>query len=95
MTFKVQKRMCTTCIYRPDSPLDLEKLERDVADGHGGFRGHRICHHSTDVCCRGFWEAHKNNFPMGQIAQRLNMVEFVHVDRFSVSETLTHLSGDK
>jgi uncharacterized protein (DUF3820 family) len=81
--FKVQKRMCSTCIYRPDSPLDLAKLERDVADPHGGFRGHRICHHSNDVCCRGFWEAHKDEFPMGQIAQRLDMVEFVDVDTLS------------
>jgi uncharacterized protein (DUF3820 family) len=81
--FKVQKRMCSTCIYRPDSPLDLGKLERDVADPYGGFRGHRVCHHSNDVCCRGFWEAHKDEFPMGQIAQRLDMVEFVDVDTLS------------
>jgi hypothetical protein len=82
MTFKVQQRMCATCIYRPDCPLDLRKLERDVSDPKmtGFFRGHRVCHHSTDVCCRGFWEHHKNDFPMGQIAQRLNMVEFVDVD---------------
>jgi hypothetical protein len=45
-----------------------------------GFKGHRVCHHSADVCCRGFWEAHKDEFPAGQIAQRLNIVEFVEVD---------------
>lgn len=75
--FKVQKRMWSTCIYKPDSPLDLKKLEADVADKYVGFRGHRICHHSKDVCCRGFWEAHKDEFPAGQIAQRLNLVVFV------------------
>jgi len=80
MTFKVQRKMCSTCIYRPDSPLDLAKLEADVADKHIGFRGHRICHHSDDVCCRGFWEAHKDEFQLGQVAQRLNLVEFVNVD---------------
>ena len=78
--FRVQKRMCETCIYRPDSPLSLEKLENDVRDKHIGFRAHRICHHSKDACCRGFWEAHKDDFPMGQIAQRLNMVVFVEDD---------------
>lgn len=79
---KVQKRMCPSCIYRPDSSLDIKKLEADVADPHmeGYFKGHRICHHSKDVCCRGFWERHKDNFTMGQIAQRLNMVQFVDVD---------------
>ncbi len=76
----VQKRMCATCIYRPDSTLDIEKLEDDVRDPYVGFKGHRICHHSDDVCCRGFWERHKDEFPAGQIAQRLGLVEFVEVD---------------
>lgn len=80
MTFKVQQRMCSTCIYRPDSSLDLKSLEDQVRDKHVGFKGHRVCHHSEDACCRGFWEAHKDEFQMGQIAQRLNMVEFVHED---------------
>lgn len=78
--FKVQRRMCTTCIYRKDSPLSLKKLEADVADKFGGFRGHRICHHSKDVCCRGFWQRHKDKFAAGQIAQRLGLVVFVEVD---------------
>lgn len=78
--FKVQKKACSTCIYRKDSPLDLAKLEADVADRHGGFKGHRICHHSDDVCCRGFWNRHKDGFAMGQIAQRLGIVELVTVD---------------
>jgi hypothetical protein len=42
---------CSTRIYPKDSPLDLKKLEDDVRDPHGGFRGHRICHHSDDACC--------------------------------------------
>jgi hypothetical protein len=78
--FKVQKKMCTTCIYRSGSPLDLDMLEEQVRDKYSGFKGHRICHHSDDVCCRGFWEAHKDEFPAGQIAQRLNLVDFVDVD---------------
>lgn len=82
MLFKVQKKACSTCIYRKDSPLDLEKLEADVADPHmkGFFKGYRVCHHSKDVCCRGFWNRHKDKFTLGQIAQRLGFVDFVAVD---------------
>jgi hypothetical protein len=80
MSFKVQSRQCSTCIYRKDSPLNLEALEAQIADPYMGFKGHRICHHSKDVCCRGFWNRHKNEFQAGQIAQRLNCVEFVTVD---------------
>jgi len=78
--FKVQKRACATCIYRKDSSLDIKKLENDVRDRFMGFKGHRICHHSKDVCCRGFWNRHKDEFPAGQIAQRLKLVKFVSVD---------------
>jgi hypothetical protein len=53
--FKVQRRMCKTCIYRPDTALDLPALEAQVRDWHG-FKQHRICHHSDDACCRGFWD---------------------------------------
>jgi hypothetical protein len=80
MTFKVQSKPCSTCIYRKDSPLDLAKLEADIADPYVGFKGHRICHHSNDVCCRGFWNRHKDDFQTGQISQRLGWVEFVQVD---------------
>lgn len=88
-TFKVQATPCATCIYRKDSPLDIQKLENDVRDRYVGFSGHRICHHSEDVCCRGFWDRHKDHFNMGRIAQRLGMVEFVEVD------TLTKKGGIK
>lgn len=81
--FRVQRRMCKTCIYRPDSPLDLKRLEAAVADKHGGFAKHRQCHHTDarrPACCRGFWDRHKDEFAGGQLAQRLNRVVFVDVD---------------
>jgi hypothetical protein len=81
--FRVQRRMCKTCIYRPACPLDIKKLEADVADRHGGFSRHRQCHHtgrSNAACCRGFWDRHKDSFAGGQIAQRLGLVVFVDVD---------------
>ena len=56
------------------------ELEAEIADPHGGFTGHRVCHHSDDICCRGFWNAHKDEFAVGQVAQRLGLVEFVEVD---------------
>ena len=78
--FRVQEKQCSSCIYRPDSPLDLQKLEGEIADPYGGFKGHRICHHSKDACCAGFWVRHKDSFPLGQVAQRMEMVELVQDD---------------
>jgi hypothetical protein len=77
--FEVKKKACETCIYRKDSPLDLQKLEADVADPNmeGFFRGWRVCHHSENSCCRGFWNKHKDDFALGQVSQRLKLVKFV------------------
>lgn len=81
MTFKVQDKPCSTCIYRRDSPLNIKELEAEVADKYSGFVTYRICHHSADVCCRGFWNRHKNDFALGQIAQRIGAVKFVREDQ--------------
>lgn len=80
--FRVQQKACSTCIYRKDSPLDLKSLEAAVKGPRmeGMFQGYRICHHSKDACCRGFWNRHKDKFPLGQIAQRLKAVIFVSDD---------------
>lgn len=78
--FKVQSKQCETCIYRKGSPLDIRRLEAEIADKYGGFVSYRVCHYSDDACCRGFWNRHKNDFQLGQIAQRMNAVEFVKQD---------------
>ncbi len=87
--FEVQAKQCATCIYRPNSPLDLAKLERQIEDGYGGFKGHRICHHSKTACCQGFWNRHKDRFQMGQIAQRLKAVRFVSHDSLAFEQGRT------
>ena len=78
----VQKQRCLTCIYRKDSHLDVKELEAAIADPRmeGFFVGYRICHHSDDACCCGFWKKHKDYFTLGQIAQRLGLVVKVDVD---------------
>lgn len=80
----IQKHRCATCIYRKDSPLDLKQLEDAVSDHRGGFSGYRACHHARNgnVCCRGFWDHHRGEFALGQIAQRLGAVRFVVIDDF-------------
>jgi hypothetical protein len=79
--FEVQAKQCSTCIYRPDSELNIKALEAQIADPHmkGFFKGFRICHYSRKACCRGFWNRHKNQFTLGQLAQRLGLVVFVPV----------------
>ncbi len=79
MPFLVQRKQCATCIYRPGLGWDLKKLEAQIADPRmeGFFKSYRICHASDEACCRGFWNRHRDDFAVGQLAQRLNLVEFV------------------
>jgi hypothetical protein len=82
MYFQVQRKACRTCIYRKETHFDVAKLEAQIADKHlqGFFAGYRVCHHSKDVCCAGFWRRHRWKFALGQIAQRLGFVQYVTVD---------------
>lgn len=79
---EVQKKMCSTCIFRPHCadmlPGLLKQIEDPCMKGH--FKGFRVCHHSSTACCRGFWERFKDHFDLGQIAQRLKVVAFVEHD---------------
>jgi hypothetical protein len=73
----VQERMCDTCVYRKESPLDAKELEKAVQSPRGDFDGFRICHSSKTACCAGFWARNKDAFALGQVAQRLGRVQFV------------------
>lgn len=63
---------------------DVPELEAQIQDEHGFFQGHRVCHapaiedgeelSGPEVCCRGYWNRHRDDFPLGQIAQRLGRV---------------------
>lgn len=83
MTLKVRRKRCDTCIYGPRSAsrASIEELEAEAADlrMQGHFKSFRACHHfeKGDVVCNGFWERHHDHFDAGQIAQRLNAVEYV------------------
>jgi len=84
--FKVQKKQCETCIYKKETGFDIKELESQILDRFGFFKGFRACHHATvkDICCRGFWNKHRNDFAAGQIAQRLGFVDFVTVDTLRI-----------
>jgi hypothetical protein len=69
--------MCDTCVYRKNSPLDPTELEEAVKSPRGDFDGFRICHSSMTACCAGFWARHKDAFQLGQVAQRLGLVQLV------------------
>lgn len=82
--FRIRNSRCSTCIFNKTSPhfRDLPRYLDQVREDKGnGFKGWRVCHddmeNKEDRCCRGFWNAHKNDFSAGRIAQMLDIVNEV------------------
>ena len=63
MTLRVQRAECRTCIYRPDFPLNLSKLEAACYDDKGQMIAYRTCHCSEDAVCSGFWARYEDRIP--------------------------------
>lgn len=80
--FKVRRRPCSTCIYGRNTPVrqSVEALEKEVTDRYGSIEGYRVCHHTDDACCKGFWDRHKKDFALGRLALGYGLVEYVDDD---------------
>ena len=76
LSFNVRKRPCRTCGYRKNSGLDVEKMESTFKKEGNDFVEWLKCHTELDqgkggICCRGFWNKNKHNFPLGKIVMEL------------------------
>ena len=96
--FPVMARSCETCIFRKDLHWDLDHLLAEIRDPHaeGHFSSYRACHHKgagQDVAaCRGFWNRYKDDFDLGQLAQRLGLV--IEVEPTGLIQTREQKSND-
>ena len=75
--FLVRRTACNTCIYRDDSPLNIEKLENEIRDEYGAIVTYRICHEHETTCCRGFWNRHAKALASARLARMMGIVRFV------------------
>lgn len=79
---EVRKTKCDQCLFT-DNRIVSQKRAGDVVKDCLKRDTYFICHKTQtedapqDMCCRGFWDQHKNNFNLGRIAQRLQAVRFV------------------
>lgn len=74
---KIQPEKCNECLFGKDKIVSKERAA-DVIAGCLKKDTYFVCHKATiknkDVCCRGFWDAFKDRFNLGRIAQRLDFV---------------------
>ena len=76
--FQVCETKCDQCLFSKDRIVSKERMVQLIEqckkdDTH--FTCHKASNAGRDVCCRGFYDQYDSQ--MIQIAQRLNMVEFV------------------
>lgn len=86
LRLRVQDQPCATCIYGPASGADLARLDAAIADPDrtGRYTRYQPCvlaPRREPVCCRGFWDRHKDDFDGGELAQHLGIVRFVEALR--------------
>lgn len=74
MTFKVKAERCDQCLFSPQRIVSAARVREILAQCKQDDT-HFICHKTDDTCCRGFYDTRSSQ--MIQIAQRLDMLEFV------------------
>ena len=78
----VQKKMCSTCIFRPGNLMNLvegrvEGMIEDATAMDGSIPCHQTLELEGSAVCHGFFTKHKTQTL--QIAERLGVVEFVQL----------------
>lgn len=79
---RVQKTKCNQCLFTKNRVVSEEvaaKIIKTALKKDTYFNCHKtqVKGLKSNVCCKGFWDAHKNNFNLGRVAQRLGIVEKV------------------
>lgn len=87
----VAQEKCSECLFTKGRIVDKEATEAILKECLHEER-HFVCHtpavravngdwvESTNVCCRGFYDAYPDASQFMQIAQRLGFVHFVEVE---------------
>jgi hypothetical protein len=84
--FLVQKHKCDQCLFTDNKIVSDIRKSEIILDCRGRDT-YFVCHKDSVItgrktqklCCRGYWDLYKNEFNMGRIAQRLDMVEEIEV----------------
>lgn len=77
---RIMAELCATCIFRPGNKMQLhpDRVQGMVADALSREGGTIVCHETLDhrehAVCRGFFNRHKNDVALLQIAERMGVV---------------------
>ena len=80
---KIRKKLCKNCLFS-DNRLVSEDAAQRIIDETLEKDSFFICHESSiesgQVCCKGFFDNHKNDSLQTRLALMLNIFEFVETD---------------
>lgn len=80
---QVFQEKCKNCLFDQDRIVSSERA-KEIIDFCIKEETHFICHLSTmddngNVCCRGFFDTCGDQIQKIQIAQRLDLIEFIEL----------------
>lgn len=82
--FEVCEKRCDQCLFGPNKIVsDRRKasLLKEITKDQGYFECHKATIAGKSICCRGFYEARGHHSQMIRIADRLNAIKFVEVQK--------------
>jgi hypothetical protein len=78
--FQVVSSRCNECLFSDNKIVDDDRkqdlIEQTLAN-NSYFTCHKAMLAGLDLCCRGFFDVHKDNSLVTRLAIRLDLVEFV------------------
>jgi hypothetical protein len=80
----VRKKKCTTCIFWPGNRMHLHSGRvKELVEAAKQNGGYIVCHDTLPIVaehqavCRGWWDPHRSDSQLMQIAERLGIIKFV------------------
>lgn len=79
---RVQAAKCDTCIFRPGNLMHLEpgRVDSMVAEcikEQGTIPCHKTLDDHEQVICRGFYDTHRQDIGLLQVAERMSFIKEV------------------
>ena len=85
-TLQVVSHPCSECLFSPNRIVSQERKEEIVYQTLAKdryFTCHKAMLAGVDLCCKGFFDSHKDDSLVTRLAMQLNLVEFVDLSDFN------------
>lgn len=74
--FNVRDKACSNCLFTKNRIVSKQRADQIVEDCLTDGK-HFTCHEFHNVCCRNFFDIHKDDIPIIKFATQINRINWV------------------